>query len=170
MKRVSEERKSRGSSTMQVESNNTNGLHNRARLFARIPASIDLRSVSNCQAESEKHWKTSNNNNNNNQSGNNFTKPLHVKTSNLENTLVKLGSDGLPLDPRDWTRQHVRLWIVNLGRSEGINDVDNISDKFKMNGKALCLMSVEMFLSRFPTGGKMLYRDFRLRLTRALSL
>lgn len=150
---------------MQVESNNTNGLHNRARLFARIPASIDLRSVTNCQAESEKHWKT-----NQNQNGSSFTKPLHVKTSNLENAIVKLDADGLPLDPRDWSRQDVKLWIVNLGKSEGINDVDHISDKFKMNGKALCLMSVEMFLSRFPAGGKMLYRDFRLRLTRALSL
>lgn len=73
---------------MQVESNNTNSLHNRARLFARIPASIDLRSVANCQTES---WKA------NNQNGNNFSKPLHVKTSNLENALVKLGADGLPL-------------------------------------------------------------------------
>ena len=78
---------------MQVESNNTNGLHNRARLFARIPASIDLRSVTNCQAESEKHWKTSNY-----QNGNNFSKPLHVKTTNIENTIVKLGSsDELPI-------------------------------------------------------------------------
>ena len=77
---------------MQVESSNASGLHNRARLFARIPASIDLRSVSNCQAESEKHWKSSGG-----QNGSSFSKPLHVKTSNLENTLVKLGSDGLPL-------------------------------------------------------------------------
>lgn len=72
-------------------------------------------------------------------------------------------------DPRDWTRQEVKLWILNLGRSEGV-DAQHIADKFKMNGKALCLMSPEMFLSRFPGGGKMLYRDFRLRLTRALSL
>jgi hypothetical protein len=77
---------------MQVESNNNNNsLHNRARLFARIPASIDLRSVSNCQAESEKHWKA------NNQNGNSFTKPLHIKTSNLENSLIKVGSDNLPI-------------------------------------------------------------------------
>jgi hypothetical protein len=82
---------------MQVESNNANNtLHNRARLFARIPASIDLRSVTNCQAESEKHWKT-NNINCNNQNGSNFNKPLHVKTSNLENTLLKLGPDNLPI-------------------------------------------------------------------------
>lgn len=72
-------------------------------------------------------------------------------------------------DPRNWTRQDVTLWILNLGRSEGV-DAQHIAEKFKMNGKALCLMSVEMFLSRFPAGGKMLYRDFRLRLTRALSL
>jgi hypothetical protein len=83
---------------MQVESNNTSGLHNRARLFARIPASIDLRSVSNCQAESEKHWKTSGGGGGGVvQGASSFSKPLHVKTSNLENTLVKLGSDGLPL-------------------------------------------------------------------------
>lgn len=72
-------------------------------------------------------------------------------------------------DPRDWTRQEVKAWILNLGKSEGVC-AQHIADKFKMNGKALCLMSVEMFLSRFPNGGKMLYRDFRLRLTRAMSL
>lgn len=169
---------------MQVESNS---LHDRARLFARIPPCIDLSAVTNCASETEKRWKSIN------QNGSNFNKPLHVKTSNIENaTVVKMGPDDLPigkllaicllcvnipfnvrfylfLDPRDWTRQEVMLWILNLGKSEGI-DAHHIADKFKMNGKALCLMSVEMFLSRFPGGGKMLYRDFRLRLTRALSL
>lgn len=167
---------------MQVESSS---LHDRARLFARIPPCIDLSAVTNCASETEKRWKTVN------QNGSNFNKPLHVKTSNIENAnVVKIGADGLPigelfatclsscrhkhsisfiLDPRDWTRQEVGLWILNLGRSEGV-DAQHIADKFKMNGKALCLMSVEMFLSRFPAGGKMLYRDFRLRLTRALSL
>lgn len=167
---------------MQVESNNS--LHDRARLFARIPPCIDLSAVTNCVSETEKRWKS------NNQNGSNFNKPLHVKTSNIENaTVVKMGPDGLPigellvtkninhhiftfdrfLDPRDWTRQEVALWILKLGKAEGV-DAQHIADKFKMNGKALCLMSVEMFLSRFPNGGKMLYRDFRLRLTRALSL
>lgn len=170
---------------MQVESNSS--LHDRARLFARIPPCIDLSAVTNCASETEKRWKSIN------QNGSNFNKPLHVKTSNIENTtVVKMGADGLPigelnlrlvcvmsifhvptkclfLDPRDWTRQEVKLWILNLGKSVGM-DAQHIADKFKMNGKALCLMSVEMFLSRFPEGGKMLYRDFRLRLTRALSL
>lgn len=172
---------------MQVESSS---LHDRARLFARIPPCIDLSAVTNCASETEKRWKS------NIQNGSNFNKPLHVKTSNIENaSMVKMGPDGLPigelfalvfvcsmcqqlfplfsplliLDPRDWTRQDVKTWILCLGKSEGI-DAHHIADKFKMNGKALCLMSVEMFLSRFPQGGKMLYRDFRLRLTRALSL
>lgn len=169
---------------MQVESSS---LHDRARLFARIPPCIDLSAVTNCASETEKRWKSGN------QNGSNFNKPLHVKTSNIENaTVVKMGPDNLPIgelfaiclryfnnvnisfkmfipDPRDWTRQEVKLWILNLGKSVGM-DAQHIADKFKMNGKALCLMSVEMFLSRFPGGGKMLYRDFRLRLTRALSL
>lgn len=80
---------------MEIESNNINSLHNRARLFSRIPPSIDLRSVTNCQAENEKHWKAINSNNN--QSGFNFSKPLHIKTSNIENASTNLELDGLPL-------------------------------------------------------------------------
>lgn len=82
---------------------------------------------------------------------------------------IRFFHEAIFLDPRDWTRQDVKSWILNLGKSEGV-DASHIAEKFKMNGKALCLMSVEMFLARFPTGGKMLYRDFRLRLTRAMSL
>lgn len=75
---------------MQVESNNS--LHDRARLFARIPPCIDLSAVTNCASETEKRWKSSN------QTGSHFSKPLHVKTSNIENTIVlKMGPDGLPI-------------------------------------------------------------------------
>lgn len=38
-----------------------------------------------------------------------------------------------------------------------------------MNGKALCLMSLDMYLVRVPIGGKMMYRDFRVRLAKAMS-
>lgn len=148
---------------MQIAADNSaNTLHNRARLFSRIPASIDLRSVSNCHAEHE-NWKTS-------AANNNFTKPLHVKTMNYEN-VPRGNEDDLPVDPRDWSRNDVKLWILSLGRSEGIHEgIEQIADEcFRMNGKALCLFSVEMFMARFPLGGKMLYRDFRLRLCRALS-
>ena len=37
-----------------------------------------------------------------------------------------------------------------------------------MNGKAVCLMSVQMFTARLPLGGKLLYRDFQIRLANAL--
>ena len=33
-----------------------------------------------------------------------------------------------------------------------------------MNGKGLSLMSVEMFSERVPLGGKLLYKDFKIRL------
>jgi hypothetical protein len=41
-------------------------------------------------------------------------------------------------------------------------------DRFLMNGKALCLMSMDMFLARVPLGGKLLYKDFQLRLGTAM--
>jgi len=47
-------------------------------------------------------------------------------------------------------------------------DIDVSADKFDMNGKALCMMTIEMFVQRVPVGGKLLYRDFRLRLHRAV--
>ena len=42
---------------------------------------------------------------------------------------------------------------------------DEITDRFLMNGKALCLMTMEMFCKRVPLGGKLLYKDFQLRLS-----
>jgi len=90
---------------MQVETNsNTSSLHDRARLFGRIPPCIDL-SVTVCgaaESAAEKRWKSTNSN----QNGNSFNKPLHVKTSNnveataaatVTVTTVKLGADGLPI-------------------------------------------------------------------------
>lgn len=43
-------------------------------------------------------------------------------------------------------------------------DIEVSQDKFDMNGKALCMMNMDMFVKRVPVGGKFLYRDFRLRL------
>ncbi len=42
-------------------------------------------------------------------------------------------------------------------------------DRFLMNGKAVCLMSLAMFTARVPVGGKLLFRDFKTRLGRAVS-
>ncbi|KAH8397022.1 hypothetical protein KR215_007635 [Drosophila sulfurigaster] len=81
-----------------------------------------------------------------------------------------MGSDGLPLDPRDWTRADVWKWLINMAVSEGLEVTPELPQKFPMNGKALCLMSLDMYLCRVPVGGKMLYRDFRVRLARAMTL
>lgn len=74
------------------------------------------------------------------------------------------------VDPRDWSRTDVWNWLTTLAKSEGLEVSPELADKFPMNGKALCLMSLEMYLSRVPIGGKMLYRDFRVRLARAMAL
>ncbi|KAH8269415.1 hypothetical protein KR018_002797 [Drosophila ironensis] len=86
------------------------------------------------------------------------------------NLLQSMGSDGLPLDPRDWTRADVWKWLINMAVSEGLEVTAELPQKFPMNGKALCLMSLDMYLCRVPVGGKMLYRDFRVRLARAMAL
>ncbi|XP_068146622.1 uncharacterized protein edl [Drosophila tropicalis] len=84
--------------------------------------------------------------------------------------LHPMGSDGLPLDPRDWTRADVWKWLINMAVSEGLEVTPELPQKFPMNGKALCLMSLDMYLCRVPVGGKMLYRDFRVRLARAMAI
>lgn len=80
-----------------------------------------------------------------------------------------LMDDLLPRDPREWSRADVWQWLNNLAQSEGIPLTTELASKFPMNGKALCLMTLDMYLSRVPVGGKMLYKDFRIRLARAMS-
>lgn len=65
------------------------------------------------------------------------------------------------LDPRNWSKRDVVKWLKYMMSTY---DIELEADKFDMNGKALCLMSMDMFIKRVPTGGKFLYRDFRLRL------
>lgn len=116
----------------------------------RVPP-LDLTNVSVCPSETEKRWH----------------KIQPISKKNYDN---RIGTDGLPIDPRDWTRADVWKWLTNLALSEGLQPSPELSQKFPMNGKALCLMTPDMYLSRVPIGGKMLYRDFRVRLARALSL
>ncbi|KNC31119.1 hypothetical protein FF38_13928 [Lucilia cuprina] len=94
------------------------------------------------------------------------------KNTNFTSTDILNGMssyDDLPLDPRDWTRTDVRKWLIYMAVSEGLEVTSELTHKFPMNGKALCLMSLDMYLSRVPVGGKMLYRDFRVRLAKAMS-
>ncbi|VVD03661.1 unnamed protein product [Leptidea sinapis] len=72
-----------------------------------------------------------------------------------------LQEDDLPLDPRSWCRADVAAWVTRRG---------GLPARFPMNGKALCLMSRDMFAARVPTGGDVLYQDFRRRLGKALAL
>lgn len=58
-------------------------------------------------------------------------------------------------------------------RRRGQQLIDNVIevdfDRFRMNGKALCLMTSQMFDYRVPTGGHLLYKDFQARLCRAVA-
>ncbi|XP_054714870.1 LOW QUALITY PROTEIN: uncharacterized protein LOC129224440 [Uloborus diversus] len=72
----------------------------------------------------------------------------------------------LPLDPRQWSREDVARWIQYTCSNHQLPSVH--LDRFPHTGKALCLMSIDMFVSRVPLGGKLLYKDFQLRLSRAL--
>ena len=69
-------------------------------------------------------------------------------------------------DPRTWLREDVQRWIGGLVRAHNLPPVD--TERFLMNGKALCLMTMDMFCQRVPLGGKMLYKDFNIRLSMAM--
>ncbi|XP_077525005.1 ETS-domain lacking isoform X2 [Amblyomma americanum] len=72
----------------------------------------------------------------------------------------------LPKDPRQWSRDDVAVWLVHVMDQHRLPAVS--TDRFLMNGKALCLMTMEMFVQRVPLGGKLLYKDFQLRLSNVL--
>ncbi|KAF2883367.1 hypothetical protein ILUMI_22812 [Ignelater luminosus] len=74
--------------------------------------------------------------------------------------------DSLPKDPRHWSKEHVLQWLNFVTSQHGLPEVP--ASRFSMNGKALCLMSPHMFLTRVPLGGKLLYKDFQLRLCAAM--
>lgn len=71
------------------------------------------------------------------------------------------------VDPRQWTKSDVQVWLKSMSAT---NRLEIDTSRFDMNGKALCLMNMDMFINRVPTGGKLLYRDFKLRLHRAVFL
>ena len=71
-------------------------------------------------------------------------------------------------DPRLWSRDEVRQWLLWMSVRHSLPSID--PGRFQMNGKALCLMSLAMFSYRVPLGGKLLYKDFQLRLTSAFHL
>ncbi|XP_048488032.1 uncharacterized protein LOC105391040 [Plutella xylostella] len=69
--------------------------------------------------------------------------------------------DDLPVDPRCWSRGDVSRWAERRGAAP---------ERFPMNGKALCLMSEDMFRAREPQRAAKMHQDFRRRLARAMAL
>ena len=73
----------------------------------------------------------------------------------------------LPSDPRQWSRAEVCVWVAWTCSAHSLPAP--ALERFLMNGKAVCLMSLQMFSARVPLGGKLLYRDFQIRLARAVN-
>ena len=71
------------------------------------------------------------------------------------------------LDPRTWSRDDVHSWLREMSLQFDMSDTVD-TDRFLMNGKALCLMNSSMFLYRVPSAGDRLYKDFQQRLIRAV--
>ena len=68
-------------------------------------------------------------------------------------------------DPRVWSRLDVLTWLQHM--KQNVYGLD--AERFRMNGKALCLMTPDMFAYRVPNGGLVLYKDFQMRLCVALA-
>lgn len=68
----------------------------------------------------------------------------------------------LTVDPRLWSREDVGRWLRWVSDAYSLPDIK--PDRFEMNGKGLCLMTLDMFLYRVPEGGRVLYHDFQRRL------
>ena len=85
---------------------------------------------------------------------------------NYPSTAAAANGGSLPSDPRQWSRDEVCAWVVTTCDSLGLPAPN--TDRFLMNGKAVCLMSLAMFIARVPLGGKALYRDFQIRLGQAI--
>ncbi|KAL5500313.1 hypothetical protein EMCRGX_G011853 [Ephydatia muelleri] len=68
----------------------------------------------------------------------------------------------LPADPRVWSRDQVAVWLHKSAVQYRLRSSN--PERFPMNGKALVLMTKEMFLYRVPEGGGFLYEDIQFRL------
>lgn len=69
-------------------------------------------------------------------------------------------------DPREWSSSDVIRWIHWAAQQYKLRNTH--PERFQMNGKALCLMDLSMFVYRVPDGGEKLYQDFQCRLQKAL--
>ena len=70
-------------------------------------------------------------------------------------------------DPRQWTRENVATWLLHARVQYQLGNTH--PECFPMNGKSLLLMTREMFLSRVPEGGGVLFEDIQLKLQKVIS-
>lgn len=56
-------------------------------------------------------------------------------------------------------------WLKWVSKIYNIRSID--FDKFRMNGKGLCMLQRNGYLYRVPNGGEHLYQDFQMRLQEA---
>ena len=89
------------------------------------------------------------------------------RTNPLDKEIQKFHLSSLPFDPRRWSRAEVCSWVEATCLQHSLPVP--VTERFLMNGKAVCLMSPTMFSTRVPLGGKLLYRDFQIRLASAVS-
>ena len=92
---------------------------------------------------------------------------LSLRRPRRKTSLCSVKEPKLPSDPRRWSRAEVCSWVEWTCLSHSLPSPS--VDRFLMNGKAVCLMSVQMFSNRVPLGGKLLYRDFQIRLAKAVN-
>ena len=92
--------------------------------------------------------------------------PLNLIIKKPKNSIA-IKEPKLPSDPRRWSRADVCTWVEWTCLSHNL-PLPSL-DRFLMNGKAVCLMNAGMFSARVPLGGKMLYKDFQIRLAKAIN-
>ena len=90
----------------------------------------------------------------------------HQPNNNKNGFNNKAAAVELPRDPRLWSREEVCSWVLQTCSAHNLPAPN--TERFLMNGKAVCLMSLNMFICRVPLGGKLLYRDFQIRLGQAI--
>jgi len=69
------------------------------------------------------------------------------------------------IDPRDWSKIHVSQWLQHAAVQYKLGHT--FPERFPFNGKALSILTKEMFEYRVPDGGALLYEDVQLKLKKA---
>jgi len=83
------------------------------------------------------------------------------KINLLRSEIIKCRKLGIPLNPNRWSRFHVLKWVHYISISTNTK-ID--FEKFSMNGRGLCYISLDGFLHRSPECGKLLHSELQKKL------